>query len=191
MSLLDTLLGRDNTVTSKPDQLFALTTSAVTMRTALDMTPTNHGAISFRPVSTGDWRDLEKEMADLLDVSRRDSPLKWRWFTDEYEFRWVILHAGEFENLVATVAMIGAELADHGYGDQLLATVVQFKDASEHVVYLIYNYKRGAFYPFVPDPNRSQERLNAVEFRISGALGKELPMEKEVESWYALWGVPI
>ena len=191
MSFLDTLLGRDKPLKSKTDRLFALTTCEVTIETALDMKATNKAAISFRPVSTFDWDGLESEMQDLLKVSTQDSPLKWRWFTDEFEFKWVILEASEFENLIATANMIGDELTDHGYGDQLLAAIVQFTDKSGRSVYLIYNYKRGSFYPFVPDPSRDRERINSEEFRISGTLAKELPIEKEVESWYPLWGIPI
>jgi len=191
MSFLDTILGRDKPVKSKVDKLFGLTTCDVTMETALSMKPTNKAAISFRPVSTFDWGDLEKEIADLLEVSTHDSPLTWKWFTDEFEFKWVILEAKEFENLIATANMIGDELTDHGFGDQLLAAIVQYQDADANQVYLIYNYKRATFYPFVPDPAKTRERLNAEEFRISGTLAKELPIEKEVESWYPLWGVPL
>jgi hypothetical protein len=191
MSLLDALFGRDKPAKSKTQALFALTTCELTMRTSLGMAPTNRAAVSFRPVSSGDWSDLEKEMTDLLQVSTKDSPIQWRWFSDEFGFRWVILDGAEFENLIATVNMLGDELSDHGFGSQLLAAIVQFKDEDAHQVYLIYNYKRGSFYPFVPDPAHEQQRLNAIEFRISGTLEKELPIEKEIESWYPLWGVPI
>ena len=191
MSLLDTLLGRDKPAKSKTDALFALTTCQLTMESALDMTPTNRAAISFRPVSTGNWNDLEREMNDLLNVSTHDSPLKWKWFSDDYGFKWVILEAAEFENLIATANMIGDELTEHGFGAQLLAAITQYKDAQGQNAYLIYNYKRGTFYPFVPNPSQHQERLNAEEFRISGTLQKELPIEKEIQSWYPLWGVPI
>jgi len=191
MSFLDALLGRDKPAKSRTEALFALTTSELTMQTALDMTATNRAAISFKPVSTGDWGDLEKEMNDLLVVSTHDSPLTWKWFTDEYGFKWVILEAGELENLVATANMVGDELTEHGFGEQLLATIVQYRDGEGHQIYLIYNYKRGTFYPFVPDPTHNQERLNPLEFRISGTLQKELPIEKDVQSWYPLWGVPL
>jgi PspA associated protein B len=92
---------------------------------------------------------------------------------------------------VATVNMISDELAAHGFGDQLLAAIFQYTDSEKRHVYLIYNYKRGSFYPFVPNPKKKQERLNALEFRISGVMQKELPIEKEVEAWYPLWGVPL
>jgi hypothetical protein len=191
MSFLDALLGRDKPAKSKTEALFALTTCDITMETVLEMKPTNRGAVSFRPVSSGDWTDLEKEMTQLLQVSTKDAPLKWKWFTDNFGFKWVILEADEFENLIATTNMLGDELTDHGFGSQLLAAIVQYKDAETHQVYLIYNYKRGTFYPFVPDPAHPQQRLNAIEFRISGTLEKEIPFEKEIESWYPLWGVPL
>jgi hypothetical protein len=191
VSFLDSLLGRDKPIKSKTEALFALTTAQLTIQTTLNMSATNRAAVSFRPVSTADWSGLESEMESLLKVSTQDAPLTWKWFTDEFEFKWAILEANEFENLIATTNMIGDELTDHGYGDQLLAAIVQFKDGDGKSVYLIYNYKRGAWYPFVPDPARNHERLNAEEFRISGTLAKDLPIEKEVESWYPLWGVPL
>ncbi len=191
MSFLDTILGRDKPAKSKSDALFALTTCLPTMQVELNMEATNRAAISFRPVSSGSWSSLEKEISDLLEVSTRDSPLKSRWFTDEFGFKWIILEAIEFENLVATVNMIGDTLTEHAFGDQILAAIFQYKDANGGQTYLIYNYKRATFYPFVPDPSRKQERLNAVEFRMSGTLSKEIPVEKEVESWYPLWGVPL
>lgn len=191
MSFLDTLFGRDKPTKSKSDALFALTTCDLTMESSLDMTATNHAAISFRPVSSGSWNDLEKEMTDLMQVSTKDAPLQWKWFTDDFGFRWVVLQANEFQNLIATTNMLGDELTSHGFGSQLLAAVVQYKDAQGHNAYMIYNYKRGTFYPFVPDPVHHQQRLNAIEFRMSGVLEKEVPIEKELESWYPLWGVPI
>jgi hypothetical protein len=191
MGFLDALLGRDKTVKSKTEALFALTTAQTTMQVELDLTPTNKAAISFRPVSVGEWGTMEKEVTELLEISTKDSPLKWSRFSDDYGFKWVILQADEFENLVATVNMISDELSGHGFGDQLLAAIFQFVDAEKRHVYMIYNYKRGSFYPFIPNPAKKQERLNALEFRITGVMQKELPIEKEVEAWYPLWGVPL
>ncbi len=191
MSLLDALLGRDKPAKSKTEALFALTTCEPTLVTELNLSPTNHAAISFRPVSSGDWTSMEQEIDDLLKVSTRDAPLEWKSFADDYGFKWIVLKANEFENLVATINMIGDELGSHGFGEQLLAAIVQLKDQNGRSAYLIYNYKRGTFYPFVPNPDRAQDRLNAEEFRMSGVLKGELPIEKEIEAWYPLWGVPL
>lgn len=191
MGFLDAIFGRDRPIKSKTEGLFALSTAELTLESQLELKTTNEAAISFRPVSNAEWKAMETEMNDLLNVSVKDSPLQWRWYSDEYGFRWVILHTEEFENLVATVHMLGDELGAHGFGDQLLAAIFQFRDANGRNVYLIYNYKRGTFYPFVPDPQREHERLNAVEFQMSGTLKTDLPIEQEIEQWYPLWGVPL
>ena len=51
---------------------------------------------------------------------------------------------------------VNSTLEDHGYGPQLLCSVFAFHPASTagghggDDVYLVYLYKRGTFYPFVP-----------------------------------------
>ena len=56
-------------------------------------------------------------------------------------------------------------------------------------LYLIYNFKRGAFYPFVPAG--PQQRDNERELVLRAQLGSELPIETELTRWFALWGIPI
>ena len=54
----------------------------------------------------------------------------------------------------------------------------------------IFSYRRGTFYPFVAVPG-TQRRDNALEMSISAKIEDELPMEKDLERWYALWGAPF
>lgn len=189
MSLFDALLGRTRPVKSKLDNLFGLSTSELTLETEFGLKPTNSAAISFRPVSSGSFAQLQRDIADLLKASTADSPLQWRSFTDSYGYQWIILQAQEFENLVATIHMISLELQDSGYGDQLLASVFQFRGDTTRNVYWIYNYKRGTYYPFVPRGN--QERDNALELRLNAVMGKELTVENDLTKWYPLWGIPL
>jgi hypothetical protein len=58
-------------------------------------------------------------------------------------------------------------------------------------LYWIYNYKRGAFYPFVPRAGAEKERDNERELRLQAQLSGELPVEAELERWFPLWGAPI
>ena len=53
----------------------------------------------------------------------------------------------------------------------------------------IYNYKRGAFYPFVP-AGGGQQRDTERELRLKAQIGAELPIEPELERWFPLWGIP-
>ncbi|HEX2495525.1 MAG TPA: hypothetical protein VHK46_01695, partial [Gaiellaceae bacterium] len=75
-----------------------------------------------------------------------------------------------------------------GFGPQLLAAVTRL-DGGKHPVYLVYGYKRGAFWPFVPTGER--ERDNAEELELKAKLEKELPIEPDISMWFALYGLPI
>jgi hypothetical protein len=189
MSWLDALLGRTKPIKASLDQLFGLSTAGMTLETEFGLKPSNAAAICFRPVSSGEFSQLEQEINDLLKASTKDSPLQWRTFQDSFGYEWIIVQADEFENLVATVHMISRELQDGGFGERLLASVFQFLDQKGSNVYWLYNYKRGAFYPFVPSGN--QVRDNAQEMRLSSILGRELKVEADLAKWYPLWGIPL
>lgn len=190
MSWIDALLGRSRPIKASLDQLFGLSTAELTLETEFDLKPTGAAAICFRPVSTGDFAELEREIEGLLQASAKDSPLTWRTEKDSYGYEWVTVQAQEFENLVASIHMISRELEDSGYGDRLLASVFQFKGTGGKNVYWLYNYKRGAFYPFVPS-GPAQGRDNAAELRLSSVMDRELNVEKDLAKWYPLWGIPL
>jgi hypothetical protein len=188
LSLFDSILGRSKPIRANTDALFGLSTGVITLQTELDLQPTGAGAITFRPVSSGDFAQLERDVDALLEASAKDSPITWKTQADTFGYEWVILNAQEFENLVATVHMIGRELEDAGYGPQLLAAVFQFKGKTASV-YWMYNYKRGAFYPFVPQGTGT--RNNAEELHLSSVMSRELNVEKDLSKWYPLWGIPL
>lgn len=189
MSWIDALLGRTRPVASSLDALFGMSTAQLTLETEFRLTTTGGAAVSFRPVSSGDFDRLAADIDELLKTSTADAPLQWRSSTDQYGYRWTVLTSEDFTNLVTTVHMISRELQDGGYGEQLLAAVFQFRDPSGRNVYWVYNYKRGAFYPFVP--TRGQERDNALELRLSAVMKPELRIEPDPTRWFPLWGVDI
>ncbi|MCK4928185.1 MAG: hypothetical protein KAR76_00470, partial [Methanosarcinales archaeon] len=76
---------------------------------------------------------------------------------------------------------------EHGFSEQLLCAIYRFQ--GENTVYWIYNYKQGAYYPFAP--KKSHQRDNNLEFRLRSVMDSELPIEKNVEKWYPLWGIPF
>ncbi len=53
---------------------------------------------------------------------------------------------------------------------------------------LVYGYKRGTFYPFAP--REGKVRDNTLELRVQSMLAHELPLEPELERWYAVWDSP-
>jgi hypothetical protein len=188
MSLLDIILGRTKPVRSKTEQLFAISTAVVTLETKLGLHPAPEAGIVFRPVQSSSFRNTSQEVQDLLDLSARDTNSRVRQVDDEFNFRWIIIEDEDFEDLVTMLHMVTLTLAEHGYQNQLLAAVFRF-DGQKGPVYWIYNYKRGAFYPFVPTGNRRRD--NATELQLQAVMDKELPIDPTIESWYALWGIPI
>jgi hypothetical protein len=57
-------------------------------------------------------------------------------------------------------------------------------------LYFIYNFKRGAYYPFVPAKGE-QARDNERELRLKAQVGRELPFEEDVSRWFPLWEIPL
>ncbi len=54
----------------------------------------------------------------------------------------------------------------------------------------MYNIKRGKYYPFVLAGE--DQRDNAAEMRLGALMEEEkVPVERSLESWYALWGIPF
>jgi len=56
-------------------------------------------------------------------------------------------------------------------------------------LYLIYNFKRGAFYPFVPSGEKSRD--SERELRLKAQLENELPFEQDMTRWFPLWEIPL
>ena len=87
-----------------------------------------------------------------------------------------------------TVHLVASELVAHGFGEQLLAAVFRFD--GKLPVYMIYGFKRGAFWPFIPK-GEGKERDNAEELELKAKLEKELPIEQDLTRWLALFDAPI
>ena len=94
----------------------------------------------------------------------------------------------DFEDLVVSLNTVSTELQGGGYGDRLLAAVFAFEEEGRPI-YFIYNFKRGAYYPFVPKGER--QRDNEHELRLKAQVGAELPIEEELERWFPLWEIPL
>ena len=108
---------------------------------------------------------------------------------DEFGFRWVILRDDEMDDLVVAVNVVSSQLEAGGYGDRLLAAVFAFEEDGRPI-YFIYNFKRGAYYPFVPGPGEKQ-RNNEREFQLKAQIDRDLPIEPELERWFPLWEIPL
>jgi len=189
MGFLDVLRGRRDLKKPAADRLFAMTTAYVTMETGLAMRTTGRAAIVFQQLDTADFARLATEMQELIRATTSEAGTEVRAQDDDFGYRWMVLEDPDFDDLVTGINAIGGELELGGYGDRILAAVFPFEDERGRHAYFIYNYKRGAFYPFVPAGERARD--NERELRLRSQLDGELPMEAELERWFPLWGAPI
>lgn len=184
---LRALLGASGLPRANVDRLFAIATAGITLRTALDLAPSKVAGLCFKPIESSRYAEARAEIHDLLELSVKETESAWRLETDAYRFTWVILEDPDFEDLVTGIHLVAQTLIERGFGAYLLCAVFRF--GNEKPVYWIYAFKQGRYYPFVPGPERTRDA--AAEFRLRALLERELPMEKDVEQWYPLWGIPF
>src|SRR5215204_1490503 len=189
MGLGNVLFGRKKLKGADLDKLFALSTAAISLETETNLKPAGVAAVVFKPLSAGDFMRAESELDELLGVAAQESGSRVRRRSDSFGFQWLVIHDRDFEDLVTTTHLVSSELSDRGFGGQLLAALFAFRDR-ERPVYLIYGYKRGTFWPFVP-AGEDQERDNAEELRLKNQLEGELPIEPDLTRWLALFNAPL
>jgi hypothetical protein len=192
VGFLDVITGRRKLAGPAPDRLFAITTAYVTLETALGITTRGRAAIVFQPLATADFAGIVRDMEEVVRATAGDSGVTVQTSDDPYGFRWLVLSGDKasFEDLVVGINAVSSALEAGGYGERVLCAVFAFEDSDRRPLYLIYNYKRGSFYPFVP-AGGEQQRDNERELILKAQLGSELPIEPELERWFPLWGIPI
>lgn len=194
MKWLDAVLGRPRLPRANLDSFFTLTTALVTMQAGLDLQPTGKAGVCFKPVTSADYRSAESSILGMTQLAGKEFKSEIKLINDEYGYSWCSFEDPQFEDLVALVHLVSKTLEEEGFSEQLLSAVFGFKEQSRgrpgKIVYLIYNYKRGTFYPFAPDGDKNS-RDNSLEIRISSVMEKELPVEKELNRWYPIWDCPL
>ena len=190
MGFLDAVFGGGKKLKGPaPDRLFAMTTAYVTMDTGLGMKSSGAAGIVFQSLATADFEQILKDAEELLRGTADETGSTLESADDEYGYRWIVLRDPDFDDLVVSLNTISTELQAGGYGDRLLCAVFAFEDKGRRM-YLIYNYKRGKFYPFVP-AGGEQQHDSERELRLKAQLEKEMPIEPELTRWFPLWEIPL
>lgn len=55
--------------------------------------------------------------------------------------------------------------------------------------YLVYLFKRGTFYPFVPDGH--EKRDTEQELKLRSLVSDDLTVETDLNRWFPLWDLPV
>jgi hypothetical protein len=190
VGLFDILRGKRDLKQPAADRLFAMSTAYVKLEMELGMTTTGEAAIVFQPLATADFEGIVRDMEEVVRGTGEETGTKVEANDDEFGYRWMVLKDPDFEDLVVGVNGVSTAIQGGGYGDRILCAVFSFRDEKQRRLYWIYNYKRGAFYPFAP-AGGPQQRDNERELRLKAQIGADLPVEAELERWFPLWGAPI
>jgi hypothetical protein len=209
MKILDILAGRTRPAQANLDALFGLSTAFITLEASeSSLVPSGEAGVCYKPAAGQPFARTSEEMESLLGLA--GGPIKVREETDQYGFHWVVIGSGPVtaasssglstdtddpQALVNQIHVVNMTLEEDGFGPQLLCSVFGFRPAgagpsARATVYLVYLYKRGTFYPFVPLPGREQRDVS-TELLLGDVLAEDLKIEKDKERWMALWDLPI
>ncbi|MYU08582.1 hypothetical protein GTY81_32885 [Streptomyces sp. SID8366] len=192
MGLLDILLGRTKPVAPDLDRLFALPSAAITLQAAMGFAPTGRGAVCFATVEGAAFEQTHREVRELLDADaeRAGSPVELS--RDDYGYSWLVSRRSpdQLPQLVNDLHAVNSSLEINGFGPQLLCSLAGFADDSGRALALVYLYKRGTFYPFVPLPGGGERRDNALELQARSVLAGDLRIEQDLSRWFPVWGAP-
>jgi hypothetical protein len=191
VGLADILLGRKKLKGPAQDRLFALSTARVTLDAELGLETAGSGGIVFKPLSAGEFVRAENDLQQVLDAVAGESGSRVERKSDDFGYEWIVVRDADLEDQVTTVHAVAQGLQEAGFGEQLLAAAFKFepKFGDRKVVYWVYGYKQGAFWPFVPTGEK--DRDNAEELELKAKLDNELPIEPDLSRWFGLFNAPL
>lgn len=186
MGFLDSILGRSTPPPADLDVLFAVPQAALSLEVA-GFTATGLGAVCFRDAE-GQVDDTV--VGDAQKLISTDTAAKVELTDDPHGFRWLTVTRppGDVTGLVTDLHAANSSLVDAGFGGGLLCSTVVFSAPTGGPCALVYLFKQGTFYPFVPLDG--QRRDNALELQVRGLVGEDVPVESKLDRWLALWGAP-
>jgi hypothetical protein len=191
MGLLDTLLGRTKPAKPNLDALFALPSAAVSLQAAAELRPTGSGSVCVKPAEGGGFSGLREQVEQLLSADpATGGGAPFSETTDDYGFTWLTRTTSpdDVAGLVTDLHGVNSTLESAGFGGALLCTLVPFSDGRSAPFGLVYLYKRGSWYPFVP--TGPQRRDNARELQLRALIGDDLHVEADLSRWFPVWGAP-
>ncbi|MFL6483895.1 MAG: PspA-associated protein PspAB [Nitrososphaera sp.] len=177
------------------ESLFSLSSAYLTLEIKLGLKVTGRCAVTFKTVSGTFFYEMEQDVRQFLGNLQPEFDIKWRIATDSYGYMWIVFEGKRIEDILAGLTTVSDIVEERGFSDKLLAAVFEFssiREEGKRIVsqqYLIYNYKRNNFYPFVPI---GEKIIDAEQqMKIMATVREEIPFEKDMTLWYPLWDLPL
>jgi|Deesub1362A_J573_1020465.scaffolds.fasta_scaffold00191_10 hypothetical protein len=169
--------------------LLGILDAVVDMEFYLDLRPSSNAGILVKPLKTHYYRESENIIREMLQLIEDSYKTRSQIEKDSYGYTWILMEDEDFEDLVNAVYMLESVFEDHNLKNQILVGVFRFE--GDYRLYWIYSFKKGKFYPFIPEEPSEKKRNTAQELRVANLMEKILPVEKKVEEWFPLWDIPF
>ncbi|QZY28050.1 PspA-associated protein PspAB [Nocardioides coralli] len=188
MGLWEAITGRRREVRPDLDALFGVPGAAITLQTATGFTPTGSGSVCYRAATGTAFAEMQSEVIRLIE-SDPDAP-EVSVTADSYGFTWLTVtdDPDDVAGLCTDLHAVNTSLEAQGFGTGLLCSLIPFSDRTGRRLGLVYLYKQGTFYPFAP--TGPQQRDNLLEMQVRDTLSPEIPVEKDLSRWLAVWDAP-
>lgn len=183
---VEVLFGEGGVTGADPEDLFEITTAQITLETN-GFETVDRAGLCFSNVESVDFESVVRDVEDLLEMSAEENQATSRVIDDDYGYKWVLISDALFDDVVTDVHMVADTLIEEGYENYLLCAVFAFE--ADREIYVIYNFKRGTWYPFAP--TGSAGRDEAQEDELRDLVGSELDLEPDPDREYPLWGIPF
>jgi PspAB-like protein len=187
----------DESRVNDSDLIFSLSSSYITLDRKIGLVTTGRCALLIKTNSGRYFREMEQEVKRFLDILEREESstidLHHDTITDYHGYLWIVLYGKRIEDLLVGLTAVGDLVMERGFSNQMLAAVFQFYNERDNnqSSFLVYDYKRNKFYPFVPLSHKRKIRNTAEEMRIMETMADEMPFEKDKDLWYPLWNLPL
>jgi hypothetical protein len=210
MGLLSSILGKTKPVQSNLDALFAIPSASITLQSAAGQVCSGHAGVCFKPPTGQGFEDMQSEVVKLLSMDQTNDFQKSE---DSYGYQWLVMEDPDIEQLVTQIHLVNSSLSDSGWGPQLLCSVFGLADLPDaddsqalsptgmpeltagpgtvlaSTAYLVYLFKRGTFYPFIPDGK--EHRNIEEELKLKSLVANDLTVETDLDRWFPLWDLPV
>ncbi len=178
------------------------------------MSCSGHAGVCFKPPTGQGFEEMQSEVVSLLSM---DGTGGLHQEKDSFGYQWLVVEDTDIEQLVTRIHLVNSSLSDSGWGPQLLCSVFGLADLPtgsdaaapgadaesaalvetsagpgrllDSTAFLVYLFKRGTFYPFVPEgPER---RDTEQELKLKSLVADDLTVEADLDRWFPLWDLPV
>jgi len=211
MGIFSSIMGKTKPVQANLDEMFALPSASITLQSAAGMSCSGHAGVCFKPPTGQGFEEMQAEVVSLLSM---DGSGGLHQEKDSFGYQWLVVEDTDIEQLVTRIHLVNSSLSDSGWGPQLLCSVfglaelpgdtasgadtespalVETTAGPGHLLtstaFLVYLFKRGSFYPFVPDGK--EHRDTEQELKLRSLVADDLTVETDLDRWFPLWDLPV